>query len=225
MLYIAFVDFKKFFDTINRTYLLYKLLKYNVTGKFYSLLKSMYEQCDYCVKTEEGLTQNFQSTKGVKQGCNLSPTLANLYQNDLHDIFDESCDPVVLQNTSFNSLSWADDVVPLSEMHAGLQKCLDRLSHYCDKWDLRVNEKKTVGMIMEKHLSKNNRSPLRYKEATLPYKKSVKYLGLETTYNGNTDEAIKSRVAKADRAINMCKQAFSAVGNVNAGLDRHVRIR
>ncbi len=97
--------------------------------------------------------------------------MAILYQNDLHDIFDESCDPVVLQNTSFNSLSWADDLVLLSETHAGLQKCLDRLCHSCDKWDLRVNEKKTVGMIMEKHLSKTNRPPLGYKEATLPYKK------------------------------------------------------
>ncbi len=46
----------------------------------------------------------------------------------------------------------------------------------------------------------------------------MKYLGLETTYNGNTEEAIKSCMAKADRAINMCKQAFSAVGNVNIGL-------
>ncbi len=32
--YLAFVDFKKIFETINRKYLLYKLLKYNVTGIF-----------------------------------------------------------------------------------------------------------------------------------------------------------------------------------------------
>ena len=40
--YLAFVDFSKFFDTINRSYLLYKLLKYGITDKDYSLIKSMY---------------------------------------------------------------------------------------------------------------------------------------------------------------------------------------
>ncbi len=158
-MYLAFVDFKKFFDNINRKYLLYNLLKYNVglTGNFYALLKSMYQKCDYCVKTEQGLTENFHSNIGVKQGCNLSLTLANLYQNDLHDIFDLSCDPVALDSIQFNSLSWVDDLVLLSETKQGLQKCLDRLSEYCDRWDLWVNEKKTACMVMEKHESKTNR--------------------------------------------------------------------
>ncbi len=41
--YLAFVDFKKIFDSINRKYLLYNLLKYNVglTGNFYAL----FNQC------------------------------------------------------------------------------------------------------------------------------------------------------------------------------------
>jgi hypothetical protein len=50
-IYAAFVDFQKFFDTINRTYLYYKLLGLNITGKFYSLIKTMYSACEYCVKT------------------------------------------------------------------------------------------------------------------------------------------------------------------------------
>ena len=98
--YMAFVDFQKFFDTINRKCLLYKMLQLNITGQFYNIIKSMYSQCEYCVKTEEGLSDSFISDNGLKQGCNLSPVLANLYQNDLHDIFYESCDPVTLSTTS-----------------------------------------------------------------------------------------------------------------------------
>ncbi len=47
--FLAFVDFKKNY-TINRKYLLYKLLRLNIPGNCYSLIKSMYDQCEYCVK-------------------------------------------------------------------------------------------------------------------------------------------------------------------------------
>ena len=49
-IYLAFIDFKKFFDMINRKYLFYKLLGLNITGKFYNIIKSMYKNCEYWVK-------------------------------------------------------------------------------------------------------------------------------------------------------------------------------
>ena len=66
-----------------------------------------------------------------------------LYQNDLPDIFDNSCDPVQIEDIFLSSLSWADDLVLMSTTNQGLQKCLDRLSMYCHKWGLEVNISKT----------------------------------------------------------------------------------
>ncbi len=45
-IYLAFVDFRKYFNTINRKYLLYKLLNLDITGKFYEILRSMYDVSD-----------------------------------------------------------------------------------------------------------------------------------------------------------------------------------
>lgn len=59
--------------------------------------------------------------------------MSNLYQNDLHSQFDESCEPVSLDNLKINSLSWADDLVIVSKSAAGLQNCLDKLNVYCHK--------------------------------------------------------------------------------------------
>ncbi len=61
----------------------------------------MYDSCDFCVKTEDGISNPFSSLTGVEQGCNLNPTLSNIFQNDLHQAFDEYCQLLDLQGIKF----------------------------------------------------------------------------------------------------------------------------
>jgi hypothetical protein len=60
----------------------------------------------------------------VKEVTNGMPL--NIYQNDIHDIFGENCDPVELGNIMFNSKSWADDLVLVSTSKSGLQNCINK---------------------------------------------------------------------------------------------------
>ena len=72
----------------------------------------MYTSTGYRVRVSDHLSPRFIATLGVKQGCCLSPILSNLFQNDLHEIFDTSnCDPVLLGDMQLSSLSWADDLM------------------------------------------------------------------------------------------------------------------
>ena len=71
----------------------------------------------------------------------------NCFINDLHSIFDGTCDPACLDETSINSLSFADDLDILSESQSGLQSALNKLENYCHKWQLTVNKTKTKVMI------------------------------------------------------------------------------
>ena len=114
----------------------------------------MYQNAQFCIKTENGITKSFLSTTGVKQGCNLSSLLSNLYQNDLHDIFDDTCDPVRLVNMHVNSLSMADDLL-MSDSQTGLQNCLNKLKDFCKKWHLPVNTLKTKCMVFRKRKQNN----------------------------------------------------------------------
>ena len=89
--YVAFVDFSKFFDKINRHIMLYKLLKYGISGKIYQIIKSVYNDTSFAIKIGGRVSPKFTAINGLKQGCCLSPTLSNIFQNDLHEIFDNNC--------------------------------------------------------------------------------------------------------------------------------------
>ena len=85
--YVAYVDFAKFFDSINREHLYYKLIKLGIGGNTLSIIKTMYDNANYTIKINNKLYGSIDSKTDVKQGCCLSPLLSNLFQNDLSDIF------------------------------------------------------------------------------------------------------------------------------------------
>ena len=67
----------------------------------YNVIKAAYNNPMFCIKTEHRLYEYFSSSTGMKQGCILSPILSNIFQNDLHDIFQNNCDPVSINQSIF----------------------------------------------------------------------------------------------------------------------------
>ena len=53
----------------------------------------------------------FESLVGVRQGCNLSPTLFNVFVNDIPSMFDKTCHPVRLGRVDLNCLLYADNLI------------------------------------------------------------------------------------------------------------------
>ena len=153
--YSCFVDFTKAFDCVNRTALAYKLGEVGIKGKLLGLLQDMYGSSSYIIKSNGKLSVPLSSEIGVKQGCNLSPLLFNIFINDIHQIFDRTCQPINVNFWKVNSLSFADDLVLLSESENGLQNSLDKLEAYCNEWGLKVNISKTKVMVFNKSFSKN----------------------------------------------------------------------
>ena len=141
-LFTCFVDFQKAFDSVWRTGLYYKLLKYGMSTGLINLIKNMYSRTSQSLKINGELTKKFNTHRGVRQGCILSPTLFNLFINDLPEIFDYSCEPIHLKSIKSNCLLYADDLILFSSSATGLQNCLNKLFEYTKKWDLKVNIKK-----------------------------------------------------------------------------------
>ena len=215
--YIAFIDFSKFFDKINRDMLLYKLLKYDINGPCYNIIKSVYCQTGYQVQIGDEISPMFYGRNGLKQGCCMSPILSNIYQNDIHDIFNsQECNPIQIGSIQLNSLSWADDLILLSLSKQGLQNCIIKLEEYCKKWGLEINERKTKCMVMSK--KRGPFEPILIYNTPIDYVQSMVYLGFSINRNGNVTAVMQDRIAKATRVSHMILQALRTNRNVSSKL-------
>ena len=67
-LYSCFVDFRKAFDSVIHPGLQVKLKELNIDGKFYDILRSLYNKSRVCVRLGEHRTDLFESKVGVRQG-------------------------------------------------------------------------------------------------------------------------------------------------------------
>ena len=166
-LFACFLDFKKAFDSIWHKGLFHKILENGISDNILNLIKDIYNKTKCAVKVGDHRTNFFNFTKGVRQGCPLSAILFNVYVNDIFEILN-NCNEndIILEGMKVNALMYADDLIILSDTKEGLQKQIDRIGVYCDKWKLEVNIKKTKIMIFNR---RNNllKTSFNYKDSVL----------------------------------------------------------
>ena len=157
----AFIDLKQAFDTVWRNGLWQKLMRFNINGKYLTLIKNMYQNIKSCVRVNSECSPIFSCNVGVRQGENLSPLLFSLFLNDINVFF--------VQNNYENGISipnyendtirdflkifillYADDTVILSDSEVGLQNALNIYAEYCNNWKLIVNISKSKIIIFSR---------------------------------------------------------------------------
>ena len=103
--------------------------------------------------------------------------------------------------THFNALMYADDLIILSTTQEGLQKSLDALNDYCKKWKVKVNYKKTKCMTFAKGAI-SNKTNFKINSRQLESTKEFKYLGITiSSKNSGFIPTLSDLSSKANRAI------------------------
>ncbi len=142
--YVAFVDFSKAYDRVNREILWDKLVSLGVHGKMLLAIQSIYKDVNYCVRVNGVRSDWFSVTTGLRQGCILSPLLFNLYINDLAQILKQMNIGVTIDTgEKVPLLLYADDLCLLAESEIQLQQMLDTLHGWCVRNRMAVNTGKT----------------------------------------------------------------------------------
>lgn len=65
--------------------MLNKMRKVGMGGRMTKIIKEIYREIYNKIKTEKGLTEEFVTTKRIKQRCPLSSTLFNIFLNDIDE--------------------------------------------------------------------------------------------------------------------------------------------
>ncbi|XP_015437252.1 PREDICTED: uncharacterized protein LOC107192490 [Dufourea novaeangliae] len=84
-IYAFFMDLRAAFDTVNRAKLWQVMERRGVGRGLIERVKELYEEVKAEVYTEEGNSEEFWLTEGVRQGCPLSLTLFALYISDMEE--------------------------------------------------------------------------------------------------------------------------------------------
>ena len=218
-LFVAFIDFKKAYDTVDRDLLLQRLQTLGINGLFLKNITAMYRTTKYAIKLSNGTLTPIDSNLGLKQGCPLSPILFNLYIDDISEIFD-SCDPVDVHDVKINHFLYADDLVIISLSERGLQTALNNLFTYSGRKCLSISIKKSKTMIF----NKSGRMYKRYFHINgkpLEPVPSFCYLGFDVKASGTVKHAMNTLCEKASKAM---RPIFRTIALFNLPVTTSLRI-
>ena len=78
-LFLCFVDFEKAFDKVNHDKLWESMARMGFPEHLIHLLKALYRKQQACVRINNRKSSWFKPETGVRQGCNVSPYLFNIF--------------------------------------------------------------------------------------------------------------------------------------------------
>ena len=202
-LYVAFIDYKKCFDSIDRNALFHVLEANGIQGKMLTVIKGLYSSVLAAVKNNGELSDYFECPIGVKQGCILSPTIFTVFMTEITRILNiqgKHGIQLLTDTPSIHHLLYADDIVLLSDTVIGLQSKLDLLYLQSERLGLEVNPDKTKIVVFRKggHLSKYE--SWTYNGNPVEIVNSYSYLGMEFSTRLSFTSSIIPFVAKAKKA-------------------------
>ena len=207
-LYSCFIDFSKAFDNVWHEGLLYKLKQIGIQGNIFQVIQSMYSNASVCARTPNGLSSGIRVQKGVLQGNSLSPTLFNVFINDIVEHFKDNDSPTIdnINKIPIPCLMYADDIVILSTSKNGLQNKLDNLNSYCKEWGLTVNLEKTKVVIFTRI---DPKIPIFFKlgESVISVTESYKYLGVILHKHGDLKLAQEHLSRQGTKAIHSLRRS------------------
>ena len=187
--FVAFMDFTQAYDRIDRAALWAHLESIGMPQHLLGAIKGMYENDTYILVDGGRQTQPIHPTRGVKQGCPLSPLLFALYIND----FESPLQAPSLQfhgvplrhgSRKVSHIFYADDLVLMSLSEAGLNAMLGDLQRYAVRKGLTVNAAKSEVVVFGTRSLPVRRPAgggvvqFKYAGAALAVKSEFKYLGM-----------------------------------------------
>ena len=140
-LYVAYVDFKAAFDSVDRSALWSALTSVGLPHPIVNLVIDLHTATSSTVSIGRNLSSSFQTLSGVRQGCVLAPALFCLIMDFVLSAARPSS--INLAGAAFSDLVYADDVALVDYSLDSLSLSLSRLQTEASRFGLNVSWTKT----------------------------------------------------------------------------------
>ena len=211
---LAFCDIAKAYDSVNRELLYTKLDAVGFGGRVKSIIQAMYYNDSVQVRIGSGLSSPLWFTRGVKQGCVLSPLLFALYLSGLGKVLHAMKEGINFEGVIISALMFADDLVLISRTRIrGMNRLLRAVHKFCQDMHMKLSVDKTVMLSTG---TGNTSWKISDSEPILESALVAKYLGVEVGVKGrNLVKAREAKMIQTARAY-----AHTIMGCTRVGLDR-----
>lgn len=187
---LAFLDFAKAFDVVSHAGLLRKLELFGFSGMVMDFLRGVYAASSIAVAIPSRTSAPFPLERGVRQGCPASPSLFDVYINDMatslagHGIF---VPKVVPSRGAIAGLWFADDVALLAATSPIMRELLALAQAWARRNAMSFGVSKCGLMVVGKPLLASHRKAakalaeagLTLQDTPVPVVQSYRYLGIE----------------------------------------------
>lgn len=230
-LHCVFVDFAKAYDSVPHE-LLWQHLRERLrmpAGLLAAIMK-LYDGAVYELRDGHKRTGQVPCTRGIKQGCPLSPLLFSLYICDLPRTLRNQgpAEGIAIGHSTtaarLQCIMFADDLTLLASSKEGAQHMLDTLHGYATAKGLTVNVGKTEVMVYGEQLARQRiaRTPYTYGPSKQPLRRvaEFKFLGLQQAETNSMTPAMTARATAFTASLHAASRTASRLG-----LGRHLPTR
>ena len=144
-IYFCFIDYAKAFDCVDHNKLWKILKEMGIPDHLTCLFKNLHAGQEATVRTGHGTTDWFQTGKGVRQSCILSPCLFNLYAEYImrNAGLEEAQAGIKIARRNINNLRYTDDTTLMAEAKKEINGFLMKVKQESEKAGLKFNIEKT----------------------------------------------------------------------------------
>ena len=168
-LYVTYVDFRKAFDSVDRSLMLCKLKVVGLPGQVIRAIWPIVRENFVQITTAECLSNSVTQNVGLAQGECLSPLLYSIFTHDL---------PAVIEGEGVKTLLYADDLAICARDLVSMQEAMNRLHAFCTDNKLAVNVGKTKSVKFRRGGPLRKSDVLYYEGRRIEFVPNFTYLGV-----------------------------------------------
>lgn len=196
--HLMFVDLEKAYDSVPINKMFEVLNGSNLDSTYIRALENIYTNSISAIKMRGQTSKPFKISKGLRQGCCLSPTLFKIYIQKALTWWMRKCSRMGVEvgEECLYTLLFADDQVLVANDEEDITFMTRKLIEEYSQWGLKINIKKTEHLVVG-----GKPEDIILENGVINSCKEYKYLGSYVAQDGNSERDVQSRISQGRIAI------------------------